>query len=287
MLLTKEEKDLAVQIEAALPKIDKTKVTRNLAMYFAETTWVGIHLLIEDYWDDKEIVLLAMKCRGTSFRFVSERLQNDIDVIRAAYRSAPSTFEEPEYEQQKKRVFHDRDLIIASMKESWHPFIAPEYSDDEELCKVALGVFPPLFKDFSERLRDNEAFVRIAAAARGDMISYASDRLRNDKEFILDLLTNRDKYSGDSQTTYCGLLKYLPKHLRDDEEIVAACVMEWSPDYMSASRRLRMNADFAITLMETLEVDLFYMLTPTVSKNEAVLAYWEVWKRKPPVPLKL
>lgn len=273
MELTEKEKELVAKINDTFPDFNKADITKNMAIHYAQTDRFRLRLLLEDYWDDKEVAMVAVANDGLYFHSVSERLQNDIDVIRAAYTNSPKLFEREDFLTHKNRVIGDREFIIEAIEKSSNPFLPPEYSNDEEICKIALRRSPFLFEYCSEQFRDDESFVRKAVSEWGEMIKYASERLRSDKEFLLDILMNREAY-GNTKTGYpYSILEYLPKEFRNDEEIVAACVMLNDYEYKYASRRLRMNPDFALSLMMSLDVDLYYLLTPSLQKNEDISSY--------------
>ena len=223
----------------------KHKVDKNLALFFAQTVESYLRDYIGKYTDDKEVMMVAVAYYPLNFKYASDRLKEDIDLIKAAYKANPYLFESPPFDEYKKLFIDERDFVLEVMRESGSPFISAEYADDEEI-------------------------VRTAVAKEGVLIRYASSHLREDKDFILDLLANRKKNKKDDSY---AILEYLSEEFQDDKEIVAACVMENVHEYRFASERVKDDADFAMELMINMGVDLLEMLTPEVKRNKDIVAF--------------
>lgn len=137
------------------------------------------------------------------------------------------------------------NLIYAS------PRIQKKFSDDEKFIFNTVRYYGPNLKYASERLQDD---FRICAAALqcdydtfdpcedSDPFEYVSDRLKNDREFVLTIArtTNRffygyfptfpKKFSDDFEiclaavSKNCYFIKYCSDRLRDNEHIVFAAI---------------------------------------------------------------
>ena len=269
-----------------------SKISRNVALFFAQTLDVQLHEYIGDYTDDKEVMLVAVKHYGGNFCSASPRLQMDLDIVKAAYMQNPYVFRNGTFEKCKALFIKDRDFIIEVARESDYPCIEPEYADDEEVVLLAMNKSNRLFMSCSERLRDREDIARMVLLTDSDLLPYVSKRLQKDKafiqsvaaynptvlsyvsaswlkdrEFIIDVLSNvptDNKFS---------ILYLLPKKFADDEEIVAACVAANAADIQLASKRLQNNPDFALKLMMTYELDLTKYLSKEVLADEEIAAY--------------
>ena len=223
----------------------KHKVDKNLALFFAQTVDSYLGEYIGKYMDDKDVMMVAVAHYPLNFKYASDRLKGDIDLIKATYKANPYLFESSPFDEYKKLFIGEREFVLEVMRENDSPFISSEYADDEEV-------------------------VRTAVAKEGVLIRYASARLREDKDFILEILANRQtskKYEPFS------ILAYLSEDFRDDKEIVAACAMENASEYKHASEKVKSDADFALELMMNMGIDLYEMLTPEVKSNKDVVAF--------------
>ena len=92
--------------------------------------------------------------------------------------------------------------------------ISDRLKDDEELMLQAINKDEYSFKYASTRLRDITDFVRKCVIEEPSNLEYVSDRIKNDKSFILDILKNSKWYNVEY------VFKYMSNNLKDDREFV-------------------------------------------------------------------
>ncbi len=147
---------------------------------------IATNLLINDSgsfknfsWDlrnNEKFALFAISLNPINFFYVSENLKSSKDFVIKVLKSRISG--NPFFTASKMLGFMNKEL-----------------RDDEEVVKYAVSLSPFNFEYASSRLTDSEKFVKeIMKLVVGPtlMISFilecCSDRLRNDKNFILDVM---------------------------------------------------------------------------------------------------
>lgn len=246
-----------------------------------------------EYADDEEIVTLAMEKSmmayidaserlrdredlarkavvydGEYLEYISERLRSDRCFIESIIKENPSALE-----YVKEEFASDRDIVRLAVEEEPECFdyAADILKDDEDFIKTLCASSSMILEYASERIRDSESVFHYAYQLPnrfGDEISFASERLRDDKEFVMELLTNITDEEEDIE-----ILEYLSERLQDDEEVVAACVMLNTDEFEYASERLQFNAGFALTLMMNMELDIYDMLPEEVQADKEIREY--------------
>lgn len=130
-----------------------------------ENDEIAFQLASDRLKDDKEFVTKIAKAYGQAIRFASNRLRNDRGVMEAAIKCDYVSYEYVSPELQK-----DRDLFMLSFKGSGGLSIAwgsEKFKDDEEIVMTA--------------------FIAARRQTYGNyesVLSHASNRLINDKQFI-------------------------------------------------------------------------------------------------------
>jgi hypothetical protein len=105
--------------------------------------------------------------------------------------------------------------------------------DDPVTVKEIINHYTDAFKKASDRLRDDSEFVRFILNKCGYQLMYASERLRGDAFFVLDTI-NR----------CIGALEYVSHRLLDDSDFMKAIVEVHACAFRYASPRLRADYDF-------------------------------------------
>lgn len=165
--------------------------------------------------------------------------------------------------------------------------LEPEYADDEEMAILAItntynsSVY---FRDYnksnyavlSDRLKDDEDFMLHATMIDVEAIMYASNRLKTDKDYILHLIQELSERVPDLEAGEIEdfvLLEYLSDDMKDDKEIVAACVVENPAEFEHASNRLQHDCEYVVNLMMTYDLDLTDYLSEEVLSDKQVAEY--------------
>ena len=267
---------------------------KNLAIFFAKHFFTGFSQVVASkYKDDKDVALAAVRTSVHNFYRLDKSLQNDMDVIKCAYRKDPTKFVKQEkivewapdevnlLAPYRSAVVADREFILDCLINDGIDILEPEYADDMEIATLAItnahvrANTPGFWQDnrkrnlsmISDRLKDNKDFIMLVTLVEHSAISYASDRIKEDKDYILDLI---EYLSAKNEFVF---LRYLSESMQDDEEVVAACAMESAEEFKYASDRLLYNVDFALTLMMNMNIDVYDMLPDEVKESKAVREY--------------
>ena len=112
-----------------------------------------------------------------------------------------------------------------------------QYKPSEQVKKDFENCFditePHVFKNLKESLRADKK-IAMAAFRKGVSPEYVSEKLWDDRDFILSLLNTPR-----CPITILDCLKFASKRLRDDKEVVLKAVKIYSSNFKFASKRLR------------------------------------------------
>ena len=126
--------------------------------------------LTENARDNKEIMLAAINENGSAFKYASERMRSDKELLNLAL----------------ERYSYDYPLEYAS----------PALQNDKEIILKAMNKNSENIKFASLEIRNDPEVVMKAIKSNGSNFKYISDELKNNKDFILSaLLENTNIYS--------------------------------------------------------------------------------------------
>lgn len=101
--------------------------------------------------DDENLVMQVIKTNPENYRYASERLQNDPEIVIAAVMRRGSLLENvPEMFKDHNNVVY----IAVSRDSSAFQYASPRLRDDEEIARMAIMNHPRNFQYASERIRD-------------------------------------------------------------------------------------------------------------------------------------
>jgi len=202
--------------------------------------------------DDKEVVLAHTinshllrhhryyDLNNFPFNFASDNLKDDKEFV-IELKEIPHVFE-----YVSDRLKKDEEIIREFVMVNPHNFyfISPILKNNKDFV-LGFSNYPDVFEYVSNSLRDDETvaieFIKSKLITNErDIIkqfNYLSKRLRENKDFVL-------KFCGS-----CTILQRLGLILRDDEDIVYACIMKNYRQINHASIRLKTNKNFIIPLI--------------------------------------
>ena len=126
--------------------------------------------LTENARDNKEIMLAAINENGSAFKYASERMRSDKELLNLAL----------------ERYSYDYPLEYASLA----------LQNDKEIILKAMNKNSENIKFASPEIRNDPEVVMKAIKSNGSNFKYISDELKNNKDFILSaLLENTNIYS--------------------------------------------------------------------------------------------
>lgn len=148
--------------------------------------------------DDKDTVMVAIKRDGYALKFVSDRLKNDRYIVqKAIYNSNGYAFE---FASEELR--NDKELANSSLRSSdgeTFKYIGESLKSDFKFIKDAASKYNSIL-----RIRDdctsNRDIVLKAAISDLNSLKYASDDIKKDDKFLLEIL--REFFSTKDRKTF-------------------------------------------------------------------------------------
>ncbi|MDD7805518.1 MAG: DUF4116 domain-containing protein [Endozoicomonas sp. (ex Botrylloides leachii)] len=220
--------------------------------------------------EDKSIVLAAVSKRGIALKYASDKLKNDPDVFIAAinqdYRA---------YNYAGSAWKQNREAVLAAVKGSRHPYILRDIlrdigkniKDDAEIISEAIKVSPNFYYA-SDRLKNDKKFVMEALSRYSSAIfSYVSNPLKEDHEVVLAALRRYDEIND-----IFFPLRFAHSNLLSDENFITEAVKLTPKALDYASDELRNNSSFVKKLLHIDNRVLSYA-SDTLKTDQALMDY--------------
>jgi hypothetical protein len=158
--------------------------------------------------NDRDIVLEAVKQKGTQLQYASKSLRNDVTIVATALRQDKKAKEHTE-------IFDKEDTVLQLLKQAPDMFkrISIRHAYDRDIVREAIRLDGKNLKYAEEVWQNDLEIVMIAVKQNGSNIKYASDALRNNKQLALIALEQS-----------CDALSRIGSELKQDKDIIAqAC----------------------------------------------------------------
>ncbi|CAE7385617.1 unnamed protein product [Symbiodinium natans] len=187
----------------------------------------------DDIRADREVMLAAMKCNGSLYRYANPSLGLDMEFMLAVLHQPPCRHcplpswqwhTSPEMCSDKSFI-----LLMVARKGLALQHAASELRGDEEVVRAAMSEYPLAFQHASHALRSNRDFARYALTVGMGNFIHVADELKGDRRFILDCLP---AYHGNPIPT--SILKHLPQTLHSDREVVLRALEAVPPCHRKA-----------------------------------------------------
>ena len=201
--------------------------------------------------DDPEVALAALKQNDAMWRFVSTRLREDRPFIFAAIECNPMVFK-----HFTEALKDDTEVAQAAIQKDGFLLEAanPRFRHDKAFLLRAAHAGPmagAMLLFVSDDLKDDAELVKASVQKESNFFRYASDRLRHDREFVLDLLKH-------CQHAWQVLL-IADERFRDDEEMILAIAAESGHSAIYASERLMSDRAFVLQVLSVSENTMFIL----------------------------
>ena len=178
--------------------------------------------LMETWWDDLEVLLVAVARFSFLLKYAPERIRHDRATVLAAVRV-------------------EGDALSG---------VPDEFRDDREIVLAAVSNYGGALEYASETLRADREIVLAAVENGGDPLCYVPDHLLDDRTFILQVVTTHARYDkfcvSDHPTLDCSVVD-VPERYFDDFEIVHAAVAHDGHTLSCVSDRLHTNREIVLT----------------------------------------
>ena len=173
---------------------DRLKNHPEVALKAVETDGTLMRFVSESLRANKVFVIEALSRCGFeidsvyAINEVSEELQNDRDVVKAALKNQGGS-----YQYINEQFKNDRDILKIAITGGCTAFIAlrdanNEFKNDEALVLEAINHDARAFQFASEELKGDRDIVMVAVNNWDQALSYVSEALRKNKEFVLDAM---------------------------------------------------------------------------------------------------
>lgn len=191
---------------------------------------------------NKEVMALLIKKHAAAIQFASPELRADPELVELAIQSESKNHH---YRGVIKFISEDlrdnRNFILGLVAKLNYginlEYLSGNLRKDREVVLAAVTNSGHNLEYASEELRDDNEIVHLAIKNSGyEVFKYASDRLKNDKPFILKILTY-----------FSYSLYFVSETLCDDREVVLTAVKHNGDVFDAASERLRNDREIALT----------------------------------------
>lgn len=266
-------------------RADKSCVIKALSIDAGDLEFVDFPLK-----DDEEVVATAVENNGKALEFASLRLKADkktvlkaiAEDIGACCYCAPELLHDPEIIDQIIKSDYRGEYLHYLPLEVWEDPLRIEQvrkSSPYNLNFLPISIrdngpvmekFYPTMKDYlsfcSERLKEDREYVRNALANDFNNLEFASNELKDDEDLITPFLTKTPSWGfihaserlkskkplALKAITYnTRIFKFLPEHLRKDEEIVTIAVTDYFSNIQYADYKFRNDKDFVLNALKT------------------------------------
>ncbi len=164
----------------------------------------------KDFNDVKEIALWAVGRNGYDLWYVSDNLRADKDVVLMAVSHSGLALQ---FASEDLR--NNKEIVLTTVKSNGHSlrFASDSLRGNKEIVLAAIKSVGAALQYANDELRDDEGFL-LSSISDDDLIfdifKYVSDRLKNNPEFVLDVLL-----SAPDRETVAATFQFVSEELWD------------------------------------------------------------------------
>lgn len=206
----------------------------------------AVEFAADKYKENKEFIKNLLHTNQSLFRYASETLRQDkeyvLDLLKQDYNSIGTLFK---YVDDKLK--EDREVVTSAVykKGGNLRFVAPQYQDDEDIVSIAINSSGYAIRHASQRLKDNRKIGMLAATmSYGSSIEDLSERLRDDKELILQALVHND------YAFVCA-----SERLREDKDVVEFAMKKNPKLFKYVGNNYKNDLTFIIRQLQNIDPD--------------------------------
>ena len=193
---------------------------------------------------DKDYILKLLKYNYLDFAYVCYELRSDREFMQNAISENGETIEFASYELR-----NDEEFILQAIEKNHLCFVyaSDRLKNDKEFMLKAIDKNYMVIEHAKNMFRDDKDVI-LAALERdnfGLSLSHASDRLRNDKEFMLKVADVNIK-----------ALKFLSDRLKNDSDFILKAFEKDNRSLEYASSELKANKEFMAEINEKIEKNI-------------------------------
>ena len=193
---------------------------------------------------DKDYILKLLKYNYLDFAYVCYELRSDREFMQNAISENGETIEFASYELR-----NDEEFILQAIEKNHLCFVyaSDRFKNDKEFMLKAIDKNYMVIEHAKNMFRDDKDVILAALEQDnfGLSLSHASDRLRNDKEFMLKVADVNIK-----------ALKFLSDRLKNDSDFILKAFEKDNRSLEYASSELKANKEFMAEINEKIEKNI-------------------------------
>ena len=229
----RNDKDIALQLISSkeITKFkylsDELKDNKEFVMRFLKmclederTSYYGYQIyseLSKRLRDDKELLLLALRQGMTCISMASDRLKNDEEIAEIVAKDGYA------FSHMSDNIKSNKKLILKII----------EHEDD------GYKVYG-LFREVSKKFNDDEEVVLAAYKKSYELLRYASNRLKSDKNFIMKCVNNEN---------FWRVFKYINDELKKDKDIYSVALKNCVYSYQYLPEEMKKDRNLVLSLV--------------------------------------
>jgi hypothetical protein len=237
---------------------DHIKKNKEFAAFVFSINGSALEHFDREIQDDINLVLLAIRNNGKSFKFASDRLKNNLFIILEAVKEDPSNF----------------SLIPRSTIEE-HIALYDLFKKNQDSHRL---------ENADAILQDDENYVKAIVQSDGLQLQYASDRLKRLPSLVIKAIQNNEnayKFASlslrsDKFITLLAvekngiLLKWVSEDLKKDPDVVLRAVFNNKKALLFADNTFREDLSLSRKIIEY-NPYAFEYLSPEIRSNHSII----------------
>ena len=211
--------------------------------------------------DNEDFAVWLMGISPSSYKYLSNRLMQDLDIFSLALSGYPKIFSFAP-DSLKDNNYAAYDAVLARPKNL--KYVSNRLRNEEYIVIPALAHDPKLLKYASDRIRDNRKIIEFMLSLRPSSLKYVPDKFRDDEDLVIrtvktgsilctDYVSDRVKRSRRFWVAAINagkvVLDDIPDELKDDYELFELAVEKNPLCIKYASERIR-DSMLALTALQ-------------------------------------
>ncbi len=221
--------------------------------------------------NDKEVALIAVKQDWKSVKLVSDELKNDEEVILTALGGYNGQWPSKILEHASQRLKSDKNFVLKALdkieenRDKYHiyqvfntlDFVSKELLDDKDVILKAIARQNSPFEYASDRLKNDRAFVLEALKVDPFILTYVAKPLMDDKEIVLTALGKYGKPWKNGP--YASNIKFASDRLKGDKEVALEALASDGSYIQHISDQLKNDREIVMFAVESSGYALKYV----------------------------
>lgn len=243
---------------------EKLKNDRDVVMEAVQKNGKTLRFVGKELKNNEEVIMQAVCQNIEAFEFVSMQfkendnfMKNTIKICNGGLKYASENLKKDrnfiielvkingmELAYASKELREDKEVCLSAIDQDIRAFLYVQNEEIQNNIKYVKKLLKNneryIFSELSEKWRDNEEIVRSVVSEYGELLEFASERLKDDKKIVLEAIECKcnDMWFGRGNIPQSPL-KYASGRLKDDDEIVLKAIMKNNEALRFASKRLK------------------------------------------------